>query len=144
MNTTPQQAHTLTTTMKVGLALTTLLGLSDVAGLVDLRPSDGEIGPPWSVVLLGVVLGVVTLVCVIVFWRTRSRGAVRLAAGAQVLSAITALPAFFAGPPMPLVVAAAVSVIVTVVAVVLLLTPASRDRSALRPPAGSSDSGLPS
>ncbi len=144
MTTTPQQSHTLTTKTKVGLALASLLGLSDVAGLFTLRPSDAEIGPPWGVTLLGAALGLVTLVCVIVVWRTRSRGAVRLAAGAQVLSAVTALPAFFAGPPMPLIVGAAFSVIVTVVAVVLLLTPPSRDHSASRLPAGRSDSGLPS
>ena len=47
-------------------------------------------------------------------------------AGTRILSAVTALPAFFAGPPAPFVLAAAISVTVTVIAVALMLSPARR------------------
>lgn len=120
---------------KVGLALAALLAVNDVAGLVTYQASAGEVGPPLGVLILDAVLGVVTLVFVVVGWRTRNRGAVRIAAGSRILSALTVVPAFFAGPPPAIVAFGALMVLVTVVAVALMLAPAPtttrlRDRAA--------------
>jgi hypothetical protein len=116
----------LTTRVKVGLALAVLLALADLLGslLVPVDPS--QVGPPLGVIVLAGILGAVTLVFVVIAWLRRSRGAIRIVAGTRILSAVTALPAFFAGPPAPFVLAAAIGVTVTVVAVALMLSPARR------------------
>ena len=82
-----------------------------------------QVGPPLGVIVLAGILGVITLVFVVIAWLRRSRGAIRIVAGTRILSAVTALPAFFAGPPAPFVIAAAVGVTVTVIAVALMLSP---------------------
>jgi peptidoglycan/LPS O-acetylase OafA/YrhL len=84
-------------------------------------------GPPYSILLLGAVLGLATLAGAAAAWRTGRRGALRLVAGTRVLSAIAALPAFFVDEvPAVLKLLAAVAVVLTVVCVVLVLAPARR------------------
>jgi hypothetical protein len=115
----------LTRLNKTGLILAGLLGLLDCVGLAFPTPA-GEVGPPLAITIVGAVLGVLTLVCVVIALKRGSRGAVRVAAGARILSALTAVPAFFAGAGAPLVMLAATYVVLTFVAVVLMLTPARR------------------
>ncbi|WP_375430542.1 hypothetical protein [uncultured Friedmanniella sp.] len=110
---------------KAGLVIAALLGLSDVISLASPTPS-GEVGPPTAILALDAVLGLITVVAVVVAWRSRSRGLVRLAAGARILSLITALPAFFAGVAPALVALVAGFTVVTVAAVVLMLLPPRR------------------
>lgn len=110
---------------RAGLVLAALLGVADVVFTLFPTP-EGEVGPPLPIVLLGGLLGVATLAAVAVAWRTGRRGALRIVAGTRVLSAITTLPAFFVGPPPPLMLFAAVNVVLTVVCVVLVLAPARR------------------
>ena len=110
---------------KVGLALAGLLAVVDLLGLAFQTP-EGQVGPPLGILLMGAALGVITLICIVIAWRTRSRGAIRIAAGARILSALGAVPAFFAGPPAPLVVMAAISVILTVACVILMLAGAPK------------------
>ena len=43
---------------------------------------DGEVGPPYVVLLVGTLLGVVGLVGVVIAWRTGSRAAMRVVAPA--------------------------------------------------------------
>jgi hypothetical protein len=107
---------------KVGLVLAGLLGLVDLAGPFFPTPP-GEVGPPLAILVLDAILGVVTLVAVVVAWRTRRRALVRLAAGARILSMITALPAFFAGVPAFLVAVVSLFVVLTITTVVLMLLP---------------------
>ena len=71
-------------------------------------------------------MGVITVVAVVIGWRAARRSALRVAAGARILSAITALPAFFVDVPAALKLLVSVFVVVTVVAVVLMLAPARR------------------
>lgn len=113
----------LTTRVKVGLVLAGLLAVADLLGslLVPVDPS--QVGPPVGVIVLAGILGLVTLVFVVIAWLRRSRGAIRIVAGTRILSAVTALPAFFAGPPAPFVIAAALGVTVTAIAVALMLSP---------------------
>jgi hypothetical protein len=111
-----------------GLAIAALLGVADVVSAFFPTP-DGEVGPPLAIVLLGGVLGVATLAAVVVGWRTGRRGALRIVAGTRVLSAITALPAFFVDIPAWLKLVVAVAVVLTVVCVLLVLSPARRTAS---------------
>jgi hypothetical protein len=132
-----------TAPVRTGLVIAALLGVGDVVATFFPTP-DGEVGPPLPILLLGAVLGVVTIAAAVVAWRggrrgrpteepaaggvgsSDKRGALRIVAGTRVLSAITALPAFFVEIPPGLKLAAAVGVVLTVVCVVLLLAPAGR------------------
>lgn len=113
----------LSTRNKVGLVLAGLLAVVDLPGaFLAGDPGPGVVGPPFAVLVAGSVLGVVTLVAVVHTWRTRSRGGARIVAGARILSAATALPAFFVEGVPPVVVAlAAAFVVATVVVVGLVL-----------------------
>ena len=113
----------LTTRTRVGLVLAVVLGLADVVSTFFPTP-DGEVGPPLAIVILGGVIGLATLAAVAVAWRSGRRGALRIVAGTRVLSAITALPAFFVDIPAWLKLVVAVLVVLTVVCVVLVLSPA--------------------
>lgn len=113
----------LATRVKAGLVLAGLLAVSDVLGSLMVRVDPSQIGPPIGVIVLAGILGVITFAFVVIAWLRRSRGAIRIVAGTRILSAVTALPAFFAGPPAPFVIAAALGVTVTAVAVALMLAP---------------------
>jgi hypothetical protein len=118
----------VTTRTRIGLAIAAFLAIGDVVSAFFPTP-DGEVGPPLPIVLLGGLLGVITLVAVVVALRTGRRGALRIVAGTRVLSAITALPAFFVDVPAWLKLLVAVVVVLTVVSVVLVLSPARRAAS---------------
>lgn len=110
---------------KIGLVLAVLFGLADLSGpFTPVGADDGQAGPPMPVLVAGAVLGLVTLVAVVFAWRNASRVAARIVAGTRILSALSALPAFFVtGVPAPVVALVAVSVVLTVVCVVLVLAP---------------------
>jgi hypothetical protein len=120
--------NALTTRAKIGYWLAVLLAVVDVATLLLPTPADGE-GPPVAVTLFSAVMGVITLVAAVLVARTGRRSGLRVMAVSRILSAITALPAFFVEGPPPIIVAAgAAMVVLTIVAVVLLM---SRARSAV-------------
>ena len=112
---------------KAGFVLAILVSLPNLVGPLFPTP-EGEVGPPMLVLVLGSVLGVVTIAAVALAWARGRRPAVRVASAAIIVAAVTALPAFFA-PDVPagLRVFAAVSVLVSIIAVVLMLTPARPD-----------------
>jgi len=111
----------LLTRNKVGLALLGLLGVGDLFSLVGPGMDPDQVGPPDAILLIDTVLGVITVVAVVVAFVTHRRGAVRIAAGSRILSALTAVPAFFAGVPAWLVVLVSVIVLLTITGVVLAL-----------------------
>ncbi len=113
----------LTTKNKVGLAIAGLLGLSDLPAFLEKTP-DGEVGPPFGILVVGSICGLVTVVAVIVAWAKANRGAIRVAAGARVISMLTALPAFFVDVPAFIKLLVTAFVILTVVSLVLMLSPA--------------------
>jgi hypothetical protein len=127
MNTAPQTAPwaPLSKINKTGLVLAFLLGLVDLAGPFQPTP-DGQVGPPYAILLLGGLLGLITVVAVVVAWRTAKRGAIRLVAGARIISMITALPAFFVDVPAWVKVLVGIVVILTIATVAMMLTPARR------------------
>jgi hypothetical protein len=118
---------------KIGLVLAVILGLGDVASLGTLgqQLEPGQDGPPAGVTIFSALLGVVTLVAVVIAWRSGSRVAVRVLAGARILSMILGLPAFFvSGVPSGFVVISAIGVVLTLVCLALVLSrPASVDGS---------------
>ena len=110
---------------RIALVLFGLLSLADIAGLAI---TDGD-HPPYAVAALGAVLGVVSLAIVVQIWRGDWRG-VWVLLGARVLSAVSAVPAFFVSDvPAGAVVAAAAIIALTAVALVLL-RPESRFKAA--------------
>lgn len=109
---------------KVGFVLALLLGLVDTPAVVQPTPED-EVGPPIVVLVLSTACGIVTLVAVGWGWSRQSWPAIRVGAGARIVSLLLAIPAFFVeGLPGLLRVAVSVFVIVTIVTVVLMLAPA--------------------
>jgi hypothetical protein len=116
---------TLTLRNKIGLVIAAVLGLGDLLSLLGPTP-DGQEGPPFAVLVLGTLLGLVTLAAIVPAWRTGSRVALRVVAGTRILSALTSIPAFFVDIPAGLRAAAAVGFALTVVCVVLVLAPAQR------------------
>jgi hypothetical protein len=117
----------LTTRNRIGLVIAALLGLGDVISVFAVpTPAEGEDGPPMGILIFCGILGVITLVAVVIAWRTAGRTALRTIAGARVLSALTSVPAFFADIPAGLLISVAVGIVLTVICVVLILAPAER------------------
>ncbi len=104
-------------TVRVGFVLLALLSLADVAGLA---LTDGK-HPPYSIAVIGAVLGVASLGCLVPAWRGNV-AAFRTLAVLRVVSAVSAVPAFFvSGVPAAAVGAAAAIVLVTAVALALVV-----------------------
>jgi hypothetical protein len=101
-----------------GLVIAGLLGLGDI---ITLLAGNGET-PPVEVAAIGAVLGLITVAAVVPAWRG-SRGAVVAIVVSRLLSAVTALPAFFVDDvPGAAVAAAAVGIVITLGAVAMLAT----------------------
>lgn len=109
---------------RAGLVLAGVLSAINIPSVFTPTP-DGEVGPPFGVLVLGTVLGVIGLVAVVLAWRG-NRGALRVAAGALVINLLTALPAFFVDVPAWIKLAVGLSVLATVAAIVLMFSGARR------------------
>jgi hypothetical protein len=116
--------HRPSTRQKVGLVIAGLLNLVNIPSVLGPTP-DGEVGPPFAILVLSSVLGILGLVATVIAWRGH-RAALRVAAGAIVINALTSLPAFFVGVPAVIKLAVAVSVLATVAALVLMLSTDAR------------------
>lgn len=111
---------------RAGLVLAFALGLVGMPMFLRGGPDPGEVGPPMAVLITESLCGAVTVVAVVIGWRHGSARAIRLAAGAQVVSTLTAVPAFFLDRPALNKLLLAVLVGATLTAVVLMLTPDHR------------------
>ena len=126
MSTTQRNVtNRLTTKNKVGLVVAGLLGLADTVTLAFPTP-DGDVGPPIGILVFSAVCGVVTVIAVVIAFMRASRVAIRVAAGARVLSVMSSLPAFFVDVPPAVKILVAAFVVVTVISVVLMLSAAPR------------------
>ena len=97
-----------------------LLGVLSVIELTGPLTTDGQ-HPPMIIALIGSVLGLLSMVLAVLAWRGRTAAAVALCV-LRVLSALTALPAFWVtGVPAPVVAVAGTSVMLTIIGVVLTL-----------------------
>ena len=112
------------TRQKVGLVLSGLINLSNIPSAFSPTP-DGETGPPYAILVLGSVLGVIGLVATVMAWRGNG-AALRVAAGALVINVITALPAFFVDVPAFIKALVAFSVVLSVTALVLMFSASVR------------------
>ena len=117
--------HQLSRFNKAGLVLAGVLGILYVGSLAFPSPDD-QVGPPYWILVLDAVLGVITLVGVAWALLRQHRGAVRIVAAARIVSLITALPAFFVGPPAGVLLAVGAFAVITVVVVAMMLTPPRR------------------
>ena len=97
-----------------------LLGILSVIDVTAPLYTDGQ-HPPMIIAVIGSVLGAVSIVLAVLAWRGRTAAAVGLC-GVRVLSALTALPAFWVtGVPGPVMAVAGTFVVLTIVGVVLTL-----------------------
>lgn len=135
-----RSAH-LSGRVRTGLVLCILLGAANIPFLFD-PTKPGHDGPPYSVLVLDAVLGVISIVAAIAFWRTGRRAANRLAAGTLIINAVTTLPAFFANVGDGIKIAAAGVVLLSLGAVVLMLGRENTARSVV--PARSAVGSQPS
>ena len=110
----------VTTKQKVGLVLCILYSLGNIPSVLFPTP-DGEEGPPFAILAIGSVLGVIGLAGAIMAWRG-NRVALRVAAGAIIVITLTGLPAFFVDVPMAIKALVGFSVVLTVVTVVLMFS----------------------
>lgn len=100
-----------------GLVLSGILGAVDVLSVAGLGADEG---PPTFVVVIGFVLGVITLVGVSLAWRGKPAGVTTVVVS-RVLSVLLGIPAFFAeeapdwAPP-----AVAIGIALTVLALALV------------------------
>lgn len=101
---------------RVGLVILGLLSLGDMSAIL---LTDGET-PPYAVAAAALVLGLVSLVLVVRAYR-RPSGSLRLLIGLRILSAVLAIPAFFA-PDVPVGAQAAAAAVVVLTAVGVVLT----------------------
>ena len=113
---TPHRGRTRS--LRAGLILAALLGVGDV--VTGVQAVTGEFFAPPEVGIGMIVLGVITVALVPVAWTGR-RWAAWVAVAARVLSAMTALPAFFV-PDVPAagVIAASAGLLLTATVAVLV------------------------
>lgn len=109
---------------KIGLVLAGLLNITSVPSVLMPTP-EGDVGPPYAVLLISSVVGLIGVVAVVLAWRG-SAVALRVAAGAVILPTLTALPAFFVDVPAWVRLGVVVSVLLAVAAVVLMFSIARR------------------
>jgi hypothetical protein len=121
----PRTSVAVTKRMKVGFVLAVLLGLANIPFLFSPTP-DGQDGPPYAVLVLSAVLGVVSVVAAVIAWRSGSRTAIRVTAATVIINAVTTIPALFSDIDAGIKVAAAVTILASVASVVLILGRPSR------------------
>jgi hypothetical protein len=109
-----------TTKQKVGLVIAGLYSLANIPSVLIPTP-EGETGPPFGILVIGTILGVVGLAATVAAWRGSSL-ALRITAGAIIVVTLTAIPAFFVDVPMSVKAYCGVAVLVTVVAVALMFS----------------------
>ncbi|MEJ7744515.1 MAG: hypothetical protein WKF73_19460 [Nocardioidaceae bacterium] len=114
-----------TTRQKIGLGLAGLLSALNITSVFFPTP-EGETGPPFAILAVGTLLGVIGLVAVIIAWRSGNRAAIRVAAGTLIINLLTSLPAFFVDVSAAVKLLVGVSVLLTVLAVGLMFSPSRR------------------
>ena len=113
----------LGTRNKVGLSIAGLLGVLDIASyFLTPDPSADMPGPPDSIVLLDVALGIITVIAVSLALRTPNKVNIGTTITARVTSALTAVPAYFVGVPASILVVVTAFIAATILSVWLTLS----------------------
>jgi glucose-6-phosphate-specific signal transduction histidine kinase len=126
--TTGTTPTTPTTSVRVGLALSIILGLANLPVLF-LDVDWGANVPPYALLLLNAALGLVSVVCAAIAWNSGNRLAIRINVAALIVNTIMIVPGLFFEGPVWMPVLSAVTIVLTVIAVVLMM----RRTSALVP-----------
>lgn len=113
---------------KIGLALAIVLGLSNIPSVLVPTP-DGEVGPPFEILLADTVLGVLVVIAAVMAWRTGSRRLARLTTLGLVLILLTSLPALFVDVPAWVKASVGLYTLASVATCALMLAP-NREPSA--------------
>jgi hypothetical protein len=114
----------MNTSLRWGLALSVLLGLLDIVGLVGLGADNG---PPAAIAIGAAVLGVITIVAAAI---ARRRGALATVIISRGLSGLLGVPVYWAdNAPGWAKVVVGVALALTVVAIALLVTGSRTPRS---------------
>jgi hypothetical protein len=109
------------TSVRVGLALSIILGLANLPFLF-FDADFGAEAPPFALLLLNGALGLVSVVCAAIAWNSGNRLAIRINAAALIINTIMIVPGLFlAGVPVWVPVVSAVTIVLTVIAVVLMM-----------------------
>jgi hypothetical protein len=109
-----------TTSVRVGLALSALVGLANLP-LLSPGIDWGEETPPYGFLVLAAAIGLVSVVCAAVAWNSGNRRAIRIDAAALIVNALMVIPGFFVDLTPLMTVVSAVFVSAPVVAVVLIM-----------------------
>ena len=120
--TTPTNITTTapTGTVRAGLALSAIIGVGSLPFLapgIDWGPEP----PPFALLLLNAAIGMVSVVCAAVAWKTGNRQALRINAAALIVNALMVLPGLFGEVPAFINIMSAVFVVSTLVAVILTM-----------------------
>ena len=120
ITTTTTTRTTPTTGVRVGLALSALIGL---ANLPLLAPGIdwGDETPPYGLLVLAAAIGLVSVVCAAIAWNSGNRRAIRIDAAALIVNALMVIPGFFVNLTPFITVVSAAFVIAPVLAVVLIM-----------------------
>ncbi len=111
---------TPTPSVRAGLALSAILGLSNIPFLfADIDWGAEE--PPFAMLLMNAVIGMVSVVCAILAWKSGNRKAIRINAAALIVNALLVVPGLFVETTTFIRIVSAVTIVVTLVAVVLTM-----------------------
>lgn len=105
---------------KAGLVLAALISAANIPSAFSPTP-DGKEGPPYAVLLVGAILGVLGLVAAGLAWRGNGT-ALRVCAGSLIVNLLLTLPAFFVDVPAWIKAASAFFTLLTIAAVVLMFS----------------------
>jgi hypothetical protein len=116
---------------KAGLVLAGLLGLLDVISLFSINSPfpEGMTPPPGWLVILVAILGLITLAAIVPAWRGNHR-AILVVVVTRILSAISAVPAYFVNVPSYILISTTMIVVLTILTVWLILRRTPREREA--------------
>lgn len=116
---------TPSTGVRTGLVISALLGLANIPFMFPWVDWGAE-EPPFGLLVLATVVGMVSVVCVVLAWNTGNRRAIRINAAALIFNALMVLPGLFVDTTAFLRVASAMIILATVVAVVLTMRSGDR------------------
>ncbi len=108
------------TPVRVGLALSIVIGLSQ---LIFLHPDIdwGDDDPGVGLILVGVAIGMVSVVCALLAWKSGDRRLIRIDVAALIVLGLSIVPGLFVDTTAFIRLATAVTIVAIVVAVVLLM-----------------------
>ncbi len=113
----------LSTKNRLGLGLAGVLGVLDIASyFLTPDPSGDMPGPPDSIVLLDVALGIITVIAVVLALRNSSKVSIGTTITARVISALTAVPAYFVGVTTSILAMVTAFIAATIVSTWLILS----------------------